>query len=970
MDTASRTAARPTPIAIAPADKLSNRSMLQCCWLEGVRGRCMSGDMVLLKTRVRRGGERSCCVRVEHKDGAACLPSYEGALKARQVRDMPLWDYRGNFGASTERFTMPRGRLCEKRRGMSKRVNRPDEADLARAQRLKEALESGAPPTFIQPERASPPRGSTCSAHSCPIPPVRAPFSSPLAVPETRLQCLDQMFRMSPDGLCVADYEHRILWVNPRFGEMFGYQAGEVEGQQLGSLVVPEERLAETRWVSDEVGRGNSITIETQRRKKDGSLLEVSVTCAPLTVEGKPTGYYARYRDISDRKRVETLSSALYHVAEKSSSVHDLQQFFAAVHGIVNELMYARNLYIALYDRDTDLVHYPYFVDEQDSAPGPQKMGRGLTDYLIRTGEPLLATPEVLEILEERGDVARKGSRSLDWMGVPLKVGDHTTGALVVQTYSENIRYGERDKEILTFVARQLASAVEIKRNEQALRQSEARYRSLVQSSVYGIYRSSLEGRFLDVNPALITMLGYSSAEEVLLLDPETQVFAQAEEQTRLIEEFRRAGRLDGMEVKWKRKDGSPITVRISGRAVSSSDEPAEVLEAIAEDVTDRRLLEDQFRQAQKMEAVGRLAGGVAHDFNNLLMVISGYTEVILGKLEVDNPLHEKGRAIQQAADRATTLTRQLLAFSRKQMLELKVVDVNTIVEDMERLLRPLIGENIELLTWLTPEAGHTRADAGQLEQVLMNLVVNAKDAMPNGGKLTIQTQNIRTDEGHRRGPTFIPPGNYVLLSVSDTGMGMDKETQSRIFEPFFTTKELGKGTGLGLSTVYGIVKQSGGYVLVQSEVGRGSTFQIYLPRVEEMAQCHAAPALHAAAGGSETVLLVEDEQSVRELVRDTLIGKGYRVVEAENGETGLTMAAKHEGNIDLVITDVVMPGMGGREMAQRLTETHPKIKVLYLSGYTEDTVVSEGAAESGTAFLQKPFTLQHLSRKVREVLG
>ena len=235
--------------------------------------------------------------------------------------------------------------------------------------------------------------------------------------------------------------------------------------------------------------------------------------------------------------------------------------------------------------------------------------------------------------MEDRGEVARNGSRSLDWMGVPLKVNNHTFGALVVQTYSKNIRYGERDKEILTFVARQLASAVEIKRNEQALRRSEARYRSLVQSSVYGIYRSSLEGRFLDVNPALITMLGYGSAEEVLLLDPEKDVFAQPEEHARLIEEFRRTGRLDGIEVKWKRKDGKPITVRISGRAVSSADEPADVLEAIAEDVTDRRVLEDQFRQAQKMEAVGRLAGGVAHDFNNLLMVISGYAEVILAKL-------------------------------------------------------------------------------------------------------------------------------------------------------------------------------------------------------------------------------------------------------------------------------------------------------------------------------------------------
>jgi CheY-like chemotaxis protein len=369
------------------------------------------------------------------------------------------------------------------------------------------------------------------------------------------------------------------------------------------------------------------------------------------------------------------------------------------------------------------------------------------------------------------------------------------------------------------------------------------------------------------------------------------------------------------------------------------------------------------------MEAVGRLAGGVAHDFNNLLMVISGYAEVILGQLDPTSPLHEKGRAIQLAADRATTLTRQLLAFSRKQLLELKVVDVNAIVQDMERLLRPLIGENIDLVTILSPEAAHTRADAGQLEQVIMNLVVNAKDAMPAGGKLTLRTENVDLDENHRRGQQFIRPGNYVTLLVSDTGMGMDRETQSRIFEPFFTTKEKGKGTGLGLSTVYGIVKQSGGYVVVQSELGRGTTFHIYLPQVEGAAEKHSV-AVPEAVGGTETILLVEDEESVRQLVRDTLSAKGYQVLEAENGEAGMAAAARHQGTIDLVITDVVMPGMGGREMVKQLIEARPGTRVLYLSGYTEDAIVSDGSIEKGTAFLQKPFTLQSLSRKVREVLG
>jgi len=331
--------------------------------------------------------------------------------------------------------------------------------------------------------------------------------------------------------------------------------------------------------------------------------------------------------------------------------------------------------------------------------------------------------------------------------------------------------------------------------------------------------------------------------------------------------------------------------------------------------------------------------------------------------------MHHKVESIQQAADRAATLTRQLLAFSRKQLLELKVVDVNTVVGDMERLLRPLIGENIELITRLSPETGRTRADAGQLEQVIMNLVVNAKDAMPEGGKLTLQSSDVTVRQNfseHR----FIQPGRYAVISVADTGHGMDKETQSRIFEPFFTTKEKGKGTGLGLSTVYGIVKQSSGYVFAQSEIGAGTTFYVYLPRVEESAEeLSPAKAQQNEAGGCETVLLVEDEESVRELVHVTLVSRGYKVLQAENGEAGLRMAEACKESIDILITDVVMPGMGGRELAKKLLALRPSISVLYLSGYTEDAVVTQGAVGPATAFLQKPFTLQNLAKKVREVL-
>ena len=543
---------------------------------------------------------------------------------------------------------------------------------------------------------------------------------------------------------------------------------------------------------------------------------------------------------------------------------------------------------------------------------------------------------------------------------------------LVVQSYSGNVRFGDKEKEILQFVSQQLASAIEYKRNEEALRRSEARYRSLVQSAVYGIYRSSLEGRFFDVNPALITMLGYDSAEEVLALDPKLDVFVDPSEQMRVMAEFRRGARLDNVEVRWKRKDGSAITVRLSGRVVNNPEETAEVVEIIAEDITERRVLENQFRQAQKMEAVGRLAGGVAHDFNNLLMVISGYAEVLLEHTRKNDPLYPKIEAIHQATDRATTLTRQLLAFSRKQLLELKVVDLNIIVEDIKRLLRPLIGENIELQTQLATDLGRTRADAGQIEQVLMNLVVNSKDAMPNGGKITIQSANARLNhEDVRREYSYIHPGLYVVLSVTDTGEGMDKETQLRIFEPFFTTKEKGKGTGLGLSTVYGIIKQSGGYVLVQSEPGQGTTFRIYLPRVEDALEpVGTAGTSSSQNGGSETVLLVEDEESVRQLVRETLESKGYKVLEADNGEAALRIVSNHSDKIDMLITDVVMPGMSGRELSARLCASRPQTKVLYLSGYTEDAIGHEGVVDPDTAFLQKPFTLQMLSRKVREVLG
>jgi PAS domain S-box-containing protein len=831
-------------------------------------------------------------------------------------------------------------------------------AAFLRAKFLKAALQSGAPASL---SHGNPESEITQERPDC---------SWADDSPEIQRAHLEHLVESAPEAITLLDTNHRVIRVNGEFMRMFGYSSEEILGKRIDSLLVPADRRSESNVIAQSLGNGRKVSLETKRRRKDGSLVDVSILGTQVNVGGGQVALYAIYRDISERKRAEALSSALYRIAEKTSSAEDLNDFYSAIHAIVGELMYARNFYIALYDTATQYLSFPYFVDEEDTPPAPRNLGRGLTEYVIRSGEPLLASPDVFDELVRQGEVNPIGAPSVDWLGVPLKGGNNVFGAVVVQSYTDNVRYGEKDKEILTFVSQQLASAIEHKRNEEALRRSEARYRSLVQSAVYGIYRSSLEGKFLDVNPALVSMLGYQSPEQVLALDPQTDVFLNPEEQGRVMTECKRAGRLDNFEIKWKRKDGTFITVRLSGRAVSSEDEPAGFLEVIAEDVTEKRVLEDQFRQAQKMEAVGRLAGGVAHDFNNLLLVISGYTEVLLEKLEANSTLHHKAEAIQQAADRATTLTRQLLAFSRKQLLELKVVDLNTIVADMERLLSPLIGENIELTTRLANGVGRTRADAGQIEQVIMNLVVNAKDAMPNGGKITIQTGNVHLDDSYRREHTYINPGPYVMLSVSDTGCGMDKETLSRVFEPFFTTKEKGKGTGLGLSTVYGIVKQSGGYVFAQSELGHGTTFRIYLPRVEEAAQpADTVKPCESITHGTETVLLVEDEESVRQLVRETLESRGYKVIEAENGEVALKISATCQEPIHLLITDVVMPGISGRELAKQLSKTHPHTRILFLSGYTEDAIVHQGVLEPGTAFLQKPFTLQNLSRKVREVL-
>jgi two-component system, cell cycle sensor histidine kinase and response regulator CckA len=543
-------------------------------------------------------------------------------------------------------------------------------------------------------------------------------------------------------------------------------------------------------------------------------------------------------------------------------------------------------------------------------------------------------------------------------------------GPFVGSTPTHNLALLQTFMGLLALTGLVLAAlATERKVAVEALTESEAHYRVLFERHPNALWVYDLEtAAFLAVNDAAVQHYGYSRAE---FLGMTLEAIRPPEDIERLGTHRSTVddGLVEAGEWRHRTKDGTLIDVDIARHTLTFAGRPAAL--AIARDITQRKSVEAQLLQASKMEAVGRLAGGVAHDFNNLLTVILGSADLLLDTLGRDHPEREEAEEIRKAALRAADLTRQLLAFSRQQLLAPQVLDLNEVVATMDKILRRVIGEDIDLRTVPNRNLRAVRADPGQLEQVVMNLAVNARDAMPSGGKLTIETANVELDETYaREHAVVLRPGHYVMLAVSDTGIGMDVATRARIFEPFFTTKAKGKGTGLGLATVYGIVKQSGGHIWVYSEPGRGTTFKIYLPRVEDAAVPAApSPVPPVSVRGSETVLLVEDEEMVRKLVHKVLKANGYTVLLAAEGIDAERVAEQHAGPIHLLMTDVVLPGINGKQVAQLLTAARPKIRVLYLSGYTDDAIVHHGVLESGVAFLQKPFTPAVLGRKVREVL-
>lgn len=514
------------------------------------------------------------------------------------------------------------------------------------------------------------------------------------------------------------------------------------------------------------------------------------------------------------------------------------------------------------------------------------------------------------------------------------------------------------------------------KKAEEALRESEERFRLTFHTNPDAINVTRLEdGLYVDVNEGFTRLTGFAREDVIGQSSLAVNIWVDPADRQELVRGLQEKGYYENLEARFRCKNGSIIHGLMSAKIIHLQGAPHII--SITRDITERKQaeearlkLEEQLRQAQKMESVGRLAGGIAHDFNNLLTVIQGHSMMMRDQVPAEHPLREPLQAIQHASQRAAALTRQLLAFSRKQILAPSRLDLNTIVANLRKMLERLIGEDISLSTVLEPDLWPVIADPGQLEQVIVNLAVNARDAMPTGGLLTIETRNIYVEDQKAETYPDLRTGPYTLLSVSDNGCGMDEDIRSHLFEPFFTTKEVGKGTGLGLAMVYGIVKQSGGDITVYSEPERGTTFKIYLPAYPGSTANEVNPQVQTLIqGGNETILLVEDDESVRDLVQETLREKGYIILEARQGDEALSLAGQYRGQIDLLLTDVVMPRMSGRELAEWLKIIQPQIKVLFISGYTDDAVVRHGLLDAEIEFLAKPFLPNDLAAKVREVL-
>ena len=744
-----------------------------------------------------------------------------------------------------------------------------------------------------------------------------------LRVSEKRYRLL---FEKNPFPMWVFDKETlAFLAVNEAACGHYGYSRDEFLSMTIKDIRPPEDVPALLHRISEERAGYRRSGIARQHQKKDGTLISVEITSDPLVFDGRDARLVLA-NDVTARLRAEQEHATLAAIVQFSEDA------------------------IVGYTLDGIITSWNTGAEKLYGYSAREAVGRPILHLPAdRAGE----MAGILRRISRGESVKRFETVHLRKDGTRIDI------SLAVSA----IRDAAGRVTGASAIARDIAERKQAEESIQKLLRA-------VEQAENVIFMTDPDGQFSYINPSFEVLYGYKKEE---VLDRTPRILKSGQQDAAFYTEFWEkllSGEGVRGEIVNRARDGRLVTVQMSANAVLDSDGKRVGYVAVQHDVTERKLLEQQFRQAQKMEAVGQLAGGVAHDFNNLLTAILGYAELLAEKLQGRPREAEDLDEIRKAGERAASLTRQLLAFSRQQVFERKVLDLNRLIAEIEKMLRRLIGEDVDLVTALDPALAYVWADAGQLEQVVMNLAVNARDAMPRGGRLTIETSNVDLDEAYARLHIPIRPGRYVMIAVSDTGVGMDAATRSRIFEPFFTTKERGKGTGLGLATVYGIVKQSGGYIWAYSEPGKGTTFKIYLPpadqsllpeedRVEET----------LSVRGTETVLLVEDEESVRTLSRAILENHGYRVLEAAGAQEAIETVREYQQPIHLLLTDVIMPSMGGPDLASRIQTLRPGLKVLFMSGYTDETVFRHGHLEQGCLFLQKPFTPAALARKLREAL-
>jgi two-component system, cell cycle sensor histidine kinase and response regulator CckA len=720
-----------------------------------------------------------------------------------------------------------------------------------------------------------------------------------------------------------------------------------------------------------------------------------STTISPLRdAQDQITGVLTILHDITERKlgedrlkesyRSASLLWSIAHTINNSGSPEQVLQ--SAVDGIVESLGCDVVLCFLEKDGTLPLIAISHTAANFRDLP-VHRIGECLCGLAIQQGMPLYSSDICRDPRCTWEECKNAGLRS--FAALPMKTGTGTIGVLGLG--SVRLQDFGKDSPLLETLAAELSLVVknavllrdvstratalereveDRKRVQEALRRSEAQLRSFVENAPYAITRASVRGnRFLNANPSAAKILGYDSEDELLALKL-SDLYVDPRGRDLFLSQLRPEVTFRGVELRWKRKDGKLLTLRGSARLRYDEVNNEDVVEGIFEDVTERLFLEEQLLQAQKMEALGRLAGGVAHDFNNLLGVILGYCELLAPALASNPRSRQWLDAITQAGHRGASLTARLLAFGRRQVLRPTVLNLNNVARETEKMLRPLIGEDVELKLVLDPGLGAAKADSGQIAQVILNLVINARDAMPQGGKIVVETANIDLDNAYAAKHEPLKPGAYVMLSVSDEGVGMDETTKARIFEPFFTTKEVGKGTGLGLSTVHGVVKQSEGSISVYSEPGQGTTFKIYLPRVDQRAEpIRPDIVVSPLVSGTETILVVEDDEALRSWAVAVLESSGYNVLSAGNAATALVLAQQHNDKINLLLTDVIMPGMAGPELVEKTKKLRPELKVLYMSGYAGDTMERRGVHRSDSMMLAKPFSTFTLLTKVRAVL-